>query len=212
FGKREATGRLSFSWPKSCEGQPLNGADGALFPLGYGLSLGDRSKLGTLDESCGFIGSGAGADWYSNGRLAAGVTATADGGDLPNLRGMRGGVTARGFDKDRQEDARVITFAAGSRLTLAGKEAEGSQGAVMISYSIDKAPAGKVSFTMGGQTVDASQDLTLAEGKGWRDIVLTEACVDTAADRFTLSSAGAMEIKIASIARRAVPQGTKCSF
>ncbi len=208
FGKREATGRLSFSWPGTCEGKPLNSPEGALFALGYGLSLSEAVELPTLDESCGFIGADAGADWYSNGRLAAGITAIAGEGSLPNLRGEAGGVVAQGFDKDRQEDAREISFGPGAQLTLSGE----GEGALVISYSIDRAPAGKVDFIMGDSKVDATKGLRLAAGKGWRDIVLTPDCADTSATAFTLSSEAPMQIRIASITRRALPEGTQCSF
>ena len=30
FGKHDTTGVMSFSWPASCVGNPLNGAEGAL--------------------------------------------------------------------------------------------------------------------------------------------------------------------------------------
>ncbi|MEX0343219.1 MAG: glycoside hydrolase family 3 protein, partial [Erythrobacter sp.] len=35
-GAVPATGKLGFSWPASCDYGPLNGPEGALFPLGYG--------------------------------------------------------------------------------------------------------------------------------------------------------------------------------
>ena len=208
FGKREATGRLSFSWPARCEGEPLNGPDGALFPLGFGRALGDTSALAPLDETCGFLGAGAASDWYANGRLAAGVTAVAGEGTLPNLRGESGGIVARGIDKDRQEDAREITFGPGAELTLTGE----GEGAFLISYSMEQAPAGQVEFTLGDKTVDATEGLTLAAGKGWRDIVLSKACLNTTSNSLTMRSEAPMQIRIASVQRQSLPEGTPCSF
>jgi beta-glucosidase len=42
FGDKPFTGKLSFAWPRSMEQIPLNaleerGAEGALFPIGFGL-------------------------------------------------------------------------------------------------------------------------------------------------------------------------------
>jgi beta-glucosidase len=207
FGKQEATGRLSFSWPAACEGEPLNGPEGALFPLGFGRSLADTSSLEQLDESCGFLGAGAASDWYSNGRLAAGITATADGGDLPNLRGESGGIVARGIDKDRQEDAREITFGPGASLTLSGE----GEGAFLITYDIASAP-GRVTATYGETTIDITEGLTVAAGKGWRDMVLTQQCLGTSGDSLTITSEAPLQIRIASISRQNLPEGTPCSF
>lgn len=216
FGKTKATGRLSFSWPATCEGGPLNSAQGALFPLGFGLSLDDTpasasasvSGVAPLDEDCGFIGAGAPSDWYANGRLATGITATAGTGDLPNLRGAAGGVVARGVDKERQEDAREITFGPGAELTLAGE----GDGAVLVEYSIDRAPAGTVQLELGDKSMDVSGELTLAAGKGWREMVLTPQCLDTAGDSLTIRTTAPMQIRVSSVVRQSLPQGTSCSF
>lgn len=214
FGKTKATGRLSFSWPATCEGGPLNSAQGALFPLGFGLSLDDTpasasvSGVAPLDEDCGFIGAGAPSDWYANGRLATGITATAGTGDLPNLRGAAGGVVARGVDKERQEDAREITFGPGAELTLSGE----GDGAVLVEYSIDRAPAGTVQLELGDKSMDVSGELTLAAGKGWREMVLTPQCLDTAGDSLTIRTTAPMQIRVSSVVRQSLPQGTSCSF
>ncbi|MEO1730304.1 MAG: glycoside hydrolase family 3 N-terminal domain-containing protein [Pseudomonadota bacterium] len=208
FGTSEATGRLSFSWPATCEGQPLNGPEGALFPLGFGRPLSDTKPLGQLDEACGFLGGGAASEWFANGRLTAGILALAGEGSLPNLRGESGGIVARGIDKDRQEDAREITFGPGAQLTLSGEGA----GAFLISYNMAAAPAGEVTISLGGKSTDATQELTLAAGKGWRDIVLTDACVDTSGEALTIRSDAPMQINIATVARQELPDGTQCSF
>ncbi|NQX94533.1 MAG: glycoside hydrolase family 3 C-terminal domain-containing protein [Erythrobacter sp.] len=208
FGKREATGRLSFSWPMRCEGQPLNGPEGALFAVGFGRSLSDTSPLGPLSEECGFVGAGAAAEWYTNGRLSAGITAMAGEGTLPNLRGEAGGVVARGIDKDRQEDAREITFGPGAELTLAGE----GEGALLIEYSMERAPAGKVELELGGKTLDVSTELKLAEGKGWREMVLTSQCLNTDGDSLTIRTDAPLQIKVSNVSRQALPEGTACSF
>ncbi len=224
FGKREATGRLSFSWPGRCEGEPLNGPDGALFPVGYGLSFADTGSFANLHETCGFVGGGAAADWYSNGRLAAGISAIAGpdagGVDLPNLRGEGRGIVVRGIDRDRQEDARRVTFGPGTSLTLKGLTERSSvrgdgNGAFLITYSIADAPAGRVTFSSGERSADITEGLSVAAGKGWRDMVVTQACLGSdggMSDSFTITSEAPMTINISMVARQQLPSGTKCSF
>ncbi|MDJ0643646.1 MAG: glycoside hydrolase family 3 N-terminal domain-containing protein [Erythrobacter sp.] len=209
FGNREATGRLSFSWPARCEGEPLNGPDGALFPLGYGRQLADTSSLATLDEDCGFVGAGSASDWYSDGRLVAGVTASAGGVDLPNLRGSAGGLIARGIDKDRQEDARAIAFGADSSLVVTGPQ---SDLAWRIVYSVDTKPEGKVTVASGGESYDITHPMQVAEGKGWREMVLTSACVEARTTSLSISADAPFELKISAILREEAPEGTQCSF
>ena len=209
FGEREATGRLSFSWPATCEGNPLNAADGALFALGTGRVLGDTSPLPALSEDCAFLGNGTGAEWYADGRLAAGASASAAGSALPNLRGAAGGIVARGIDKDRQEDAREITFGPKSELTLSGS----GEGAFLITYTIANAPAGSVLAASGTRPkTDITEGLIIAAGKGWREMVLTEACLGGTGNSLTITSDAPLQINISKIARKKLPEGTRCSF
>ena len=92
FGARPATGRLSFSWPAQCDGTPLNSAEGALFPLGYGLDLGTNAPLAPLDETCAALTADTGAVWFANGKLGMRVQAVADNALLPDLQAVYQGV------------------------------------------------------------------------------------------------------------------------
>lgn len=120
FGQREASGRLSFSWPAACNGHPVNGAQGALFARGYGLGTGQVGTAAKLREACDFLIEAPASDWFASGRLAPGISASAGGTALPGLRGEAHGIAAKGLDRTRQEDARAITFAPGAALTLTG--------------------------------------------------------------------------------------------
>ena len=208
FGKHDTTGVMSFSWPESCVGNPLNGADGALFPVGYSRSMKNRKPLGPLDETCGFLDGPAAADWFTNGRLSSGVVALANGIQLPNLRGEAGGVVARGIDKERQEDARELTFGPDTMLTMQG---EGT-GAYRITYALDTPPSGTVSLSTGGAAFDASRELTLAAGKGWREMILTSECLGANSGTLIVATDAPMRISIAQISRQELPDGTSCSF
>ena len=210
FGRREATGRLSFSWPAECGGAPVNGSQGALFQVGYGLGLAQKSGAANLPEDCGYLSEGAAASWYDLGRLASGITAYGGDTRLVNLRGEGGGIVALGLDKDRQEDAREIVFGPGATLSLA--QAGQGKGDYRILYNLAAQPAGKVTLKVGGNTIDITRNLALSAGKGWREMIITEQCAPTLGDRLSLTSTAPMTLQVARIVRQEMPDGAQCSF
>ncbi|MDP5102551.1 MAG: exo 1,3/1,4-beta-D-glucan glucohydrolase, partial [Erythrobacter sp.] len=185
FGQRPATGRLSFSWPAACDGTPVNDPQGALFPLGFGLDLTSTVQLAPLDESCDALTVDTGAVWFASGKLGAQVQAVADNALLPDLRGGGNGITAIGIDRKAQEDARRITFAPGAKLTLTGPD---SGAAWRVTYQVAERPTAPVTVTAGGKPLDITQGVTVAEGKGWREMVLTPACLGAAGGSLTFTS------------------------
>ena len=210
FGKRDTTGRLSFSWPADCGGAPVNGPDGALFNVGYGLSLSDRRAVPTLPEKCGYLNEAKATSWYDLGRLGSGILAFGGDTRLPNLRGEGGGIVARGLDKDRQEDAREITFGPGA--TLALEQSGSGSGDFRILYNLASQPAGKVTLTVGDEEIDITRNLALSAGKDWREMIITEDCAPDLGNRIAITSAAPMTIQIARIARQDMPEGAQCSF
>ncbi|WP_310534055.1 glycoside hydrolase family 3 N-terminal domain-containing protein [Novosphingobium sp.] len=210
FGKRSATGRLSFSWPAGCDGKPVNGPEGALFNLGYGLSLGERGTIARLDETCPYLNAGSAADWFVDGKLAPGTVITGDGAPLPNLRGHAGGITARGVDRKRQEDAREITFAPGATLSFAQRQS--GSGAFRISYFLPDQPTAPVKLTLGKSTFDITRQLALSAGKGWREMIITDACAPGLGPSLAITSSGSLKLQIAAVSRQAMPAGADCSF
>lgn len=210
YGKRPATGRLSFSWPAHCDGKPVNGPEGALFNLGYGLSLGERSTVGKLDETCAYLNAGPAADWFIDGKLAPGTMITGDGAPLPGLRGQAGGIAARGVDRKRQEDAREITFAPGATLSFAHRQS--GSGAFRISYFLPDQPQAPVKLTLGKNNVDITRQLALSAGKGWREMIITDACAPGLGQSLAITSSGPLKLQIAAVSRQAMPAGADCSF
>lgn len=223
-GAVPATGRLSFSWPAACEGRPVNGPEGALFPLGHGLSLAATAPLAPLSEECSALASNANAALvFGSGRLGQGVTAFAaplaasgDGELLPQMRGdmSAAGVTVRGFDRDAQEDARQIVMRGGSRFGL--RQAQDSGGAWRISYQVVSRPAAPVSLQVGEGTAATTLDLTghfaHAEGKGWREMLITEACAPGLGSRLAFATQADVTFRISRIRREQVPADTPCAF
>ncbi|AUX70283.1 1,4-beta-D-glucan glucohydrolase [Porphyrobacter sp. HT-58-2] len=209
FGARPASGRLSFSWPATCEGNPVNSPKGALFPLGYGLDLGTSGEIAPLDETCDALSADTGATWFANGRLGREVQAVADNALLPDLRGTGNGITATGLDRRAQEDARRIVFARGAKLALSGPE---SPAAWRITYQVAQRPKGPVTVTAGGAALDITQRLAVAEGKGWREMVLSAQCLGETGAKLTFASQGAFVLQISEIARDEVAANAECSF
>ncbi|NNE50090.1 MAG: glycoside hydrolase family 3 protein, partial [Altererythrobacter sp.] len=218
-GKREATGRLSFSWPASCEGQPVNSAEGALFAFGYGRALNDNSPTATLSEVCAALSVVEGAEMFGSGRLGSGVSAFVgrlDGAGfeelMPQMRGdMNGsGVLARGFDRDAQEDSREITMRAGSYFGL--EQSNDTGGAYRIAYEVVTRPTGAVRLKSGDSALDVTAQIELAQGKGWREMTVSEACLVGAGRRLSFESDGEVTFRISSVKREEVAEGTECSF
>lgn len=210
FGTARPTGRLSFSWPKTCEGAPLNSPDLALFPVGYGLGFAaPRIAQIPLDESCTALTHDAGAVWFASGKLGAQVQAVADNALLPDLRGAGNGVVVTGVDKKAQEDARRIAFGPGAKLTLSGPA---SGAAWRISYQVTSRPAGPVMVTAGGKALDITQGLAVAEGKGWREMVLTPACLGETGGKLTFASEAPFAFQISDITRDESAVSAECSF
>ncbi len=115
------TGRLSFSWPKTAVGMPLNAGDDGydpLFPLGFGLSYGDDGALADLSEESGVdpeMLSENGAVFMRGGTLAPwkAFLVSANEGVLLNGTGANlDGLSARRVDHQGQEDAFMLTFTA----------------------------------------------------------------------------------------------------
>ncbi|UAB79815.1 glycoside hydrolase family 3 C-terminal domain-containing protein [Erythrobacter sp. SCSIO 43205] len=209
YGERDATGRLSFTWPATCEGNPINSPEGALFPFGFGLSYGASSELATLDETCDVLTKGGAEEWFAAGRLADRVKALSKGTELPDLRGRAGGVVAIGVDRNAQEDARQITFGPQTALELSGPQ---GGNAYRIEYLVSQRPAGPVVLQSGGASLDISQELLVAEGKGWREMVVTEQCLAGLNNALTIASKAPFAIQISSIAREDAAEGMECSF
>lgn len=209
FCWRPASGRLSFSWPAKCDGTPVNSPEGGLFPLGYGLNLTSAATLAPLDETCDALSVDAGAVWFASGRLSPLVQAVADNAVLPDLRGSGNGITATGIDRKAQEDARRIAFARSAKLTLSGPE---SDAAWQITYQVAARPTAPVMVTAGGKALDITKSLAVAEGKGWREMVLSQACLGTAGSSLTVVSKGAFTLEISEITRDDGAEALECSF
>lgn len=222
-GKVPAKGKLSFSWPNDCIGTPLNRAEGALFPVGYGLSTGQTSQMPMLGESCTLLDENESAVLFGKGRLsdnAYAVAILADGSFTP-LELFRGspagtGISVRGFDRNAQEDAREIKMEAGSSFAIGSSETDGR--AYRVIYEVPQRPSGTMTLSLAefegeARLIDITQQMGHAAEKGFREMVITEACAGDLRDRGMLfTSEAEFTFRIAEINRVEVAEGTDCSF
>lgn len=218
-GKRDATGRLSFSWPAKCEGQPVNSPAGALFAFGYGRSLSDTSPLAELSEDCAALAANDSANMFGSGRLGSGTSAFVGRLDgtgieelMPNMRGDTNGagVVLRGYDRDAQEDSREISMPQGSYFGVVQSNDTG--GAYRIAYEVVTRPSGAIRLRSGDSELDVTAQFELAQAKGWREMVISEACLADVGPRLSFEAEGEVTFRISSIKREDLTEGTECSF
>ncbi len=223
LGNRPATGRLSFSWPANCGGTPVNGSEGALFPVGYGLSHGETAAPAELSEDCTALTAVDSSDFFGSGRLGNDITAFAyrPGQEddtavaLDQFRGTARGVSARGLDRNAQEDARAVTLEAGSAFMLSSP-ADSERG-YRIIYKIDQRPRAPVRLVLATPderrtALDITRQLSIAEGKGWREMVISADCALGTSTGIGLETDGPLTVEIAEVTRETFAEGTGCSF
>ena len=209
FGERAPTGRLSFTWPSACEGTPVNSDEGALFPIGFGLNYDAPTDFAKLDESCAALLVGESLDWFSSGRLGEGVTVRVGNIDVPQMRGSTELVAAKGFDRDAQEDARELNFVSGGRMEISGP---GESEAFRIVYEVPSEPAGTVEIFSGDSRLNVTPNMNLAAGKGWREMVLTTACLPDMSNTLAFQAGAELTLRIDSITREELEGTSECSF
>jgi len=171
--RHDFRGVLPFSWPKSACQIKLNVGDkdyAPLFAYGYGLKLGTRSKLGTLDESYPQGGCSAGNTFpvFSQGdrlsyplAIRSGQQSTVLGADL-NASFKLPNITVTTAQVNTQQDAKLGAWTGPATLEARGKRAMTlpaaavKDGALRFDTVVAKAPAGKVTLSMrqGSTSVD----------------------------------------------------------
>jgi beta-glucosidase len=57
-----------------------------------------------------------------------------------------------------------------------------------------------------------TQALSVAEGKGWREMVLTPACLPDLGNSLTIRSQAPFALQVASISQESAAEGAACSF
>ncbi|MBW6529241.1 exo 1,3/1,4-beta-D-glucan glucohydrolase [Sphingomonas sp. RRHST34] len=213
-GKRDFTGKLSFSWPRTAGQFTLNkGAPGydPLFPFGYGLSYASRASVPALSEEAGVDASLANTSlFFARGRVPA-----------PFQLALDPTVTRTAVDSaTAQEGAVQLSWrgAGSARITgpaLSLVRETNADLNLQVSYRIDRAATGPVSLALGGGKVDVARALDSSAGwhvlrvplKCFRSAGATMESVDTP---MALTATAPFTVAISDIRLATDPAGAVC--
>jgi beta-glucosidase len=176
--RRDFTGTLSFSWPKTAGQFTLNrGEQGydPLFAFGYGLRYAKPGTVGALSEVSGVDASLANTSTF----FAKGVT------PAPFSFATDSKITRKTVDGPAtQEGAQQLTWPAGpATLRIGGSDLDLSREtngdlSLRLVYRVDAGPTGPVRLSMeGGKNTGTIDATSLFTGKsGWQTVNLLLKC------------------------------------
>jgi beta-glucosidase len=220
--RRDFTGRLSFSWPKTAGQFTLNkGRPGydPLFPLGHGLSYAKRGAVPMLSEEAGVDPSlGNTSIFFARGTTPAPFSFATDSR-----------ITRRAVDGPQtQEGAQLLTWPAGdATLRIGGgaepmdltREANGDL-SLQISYRLDRAATGPVRLLMeGGANTGAINATSLFTGQTgmWRTAKILLKCyqqngvdLTKVTAPFVVQASGPLSVAIADVRIISDPNNSTC--
>ena len=192
--RHDFRGTLSFSWPKTAAGTPLNrGQPGydPQFAYGYGLTYARGGAVPTLAEDAGVTGETSVVDrYFVDGRFVSpwSLLLNDAGGQAKPTLGLggvspRNMVTAAVVDDRAQESARQFTFDGsgqanaqiwGSAVDLT-RQANGEL-ALSFRYRVDARPAGPVTLMLQGGSVDMTSIFNAAPLGEWASVKIRLSC------------------------------------
>ncbi|WP_413777342.1 glycoside hydrolase family 3 N-terminal domain-containing protein [Sphingomonas sp. S2-65] len=218
--RRDFTGRLSYSWPRTAAQFTLNkGKPGynPLFPLGYGLSYAKGGKVATLSEVSGIDPSLANTStFFAKGAAPAPFSFATDSR-----------ITRRPVDGPQtQEGAQQLTWPAGpATLRIGGGALDLTREAnadlsLQISYRVDRAATGPVKLLMeGGANTGAIDATSLFTGQtgSWRTANIALKCyaangvdLTKVAAPFVIQASGPLTVSLADVRIVSDPATATC--
>ncbi|WP_337880939.1 glycoside hydrolase family 3 N-terminal domain-containing protein [Rheinheimera sp.] len=233
--QQDFKGKLSFSWPKTADSQPLNQGDAGydpLFALGYGLSVLDKVLVPELPEQAAGQQSAQGSFALFERRAANGLNlhlADATASVLVNANKVQsadGSLKLAAVNWQKQEDALQLNWSEGSKAALVLQAARpfDASGYQQLQFHLNWAAAPTAPVMLGascgsgcGGAVDLVPQLSSQTAGEWHSITVNLACLADAGaalnhleQPFSLQSSGAWQAKIANI--RLVPAAaTDCT-
>jgi len=206
--RNDFTGKLSFSWPRSADQQPLNVGDAVydpLFAYGYGLSYTTPAAVASdLDESVSadLVSARANSVFFENGSFVSDWAPE-----------TVGDVTPSRVDHNAQEDALLYTFGgAGGSVAFKDGTARNflreSNGDMELMMMLKSSVSGKVEIGMQCEGDDCASYDTLpadvATANEWTEVRLSLSCLkgldlETVTSPFSLRAEGAGTIAVADI-------------
>ncbi len=204
-------GKLSYSWPKRADQEPINKGDAGYdpqFAYGYGLSYAKPGKVGKLSEDPGVASAAVNVDrYFVAGRAPA-----------PWAMNAAGAVSVKTVDAGAQENARQATWSGDGdgTVTIAGPPVDLSRQttgdmAVAFRYRVDASPGKPVSLGLAcgescGATVDVTSTLSGVKLGEWRTAKIKLSCFKAkgadmthVSSPFTLSTDGRMTLSFTEI-------------
>jgi beta-glucosidase len=218
--RRDFSGSLSFSWPKTAAQFKLNKGDTGydpLFALGYGLTYAKGGTVGALSEDAGVDASLANTTTY----FAKGVA------PAPWSFATDSGVTRKPVDGPAtQEGAQQLSWPSGAAtLRIGGNELDLSREAnadlsLQISYRLDTAATGPVKLLMeGGANTGAIDATSLFTGQTgtWRNVKVFLKCYQSSGvdltkvvAPFVVQASGPLVFSVADVRIVSDPNNSVC--
>ena len=209
--RHDFQGKLSFSWPKRADQEPINVGDPGydpLFAYGYGLSYAKPGKVAVLSEDAGVASAASNVDrYFVDGRTPA-----------PWMLNAAGAVSLKTVDAGAQENARQATWTGEGfgGLAVMGQPVDLSRQttgdmAVMFRYRVDASPGKPVSMSLAcGESCRAAVDVTstLSGSKigEWRTAKIKLSCflakgadMTHVSSPFALSTSGPLTLSFTEI-------------
>ena len=213
-GRRDFTGRLSYSWPKTAGQFVLNrGMPGydPLFPLDYGLSYAKRGDVPSLSETSGVDASLANTSlFFARGRVPAPFRLTLD----PS-------VTRTAVDSaTAQEGAVQLGWKGAGTARIEGPALDlvretNADLNLQLAYRVDHASTGAVTLALGGGKVDVAS--VLDRSPGWHTLRVPLKCLrDRGATMtgvsapFSLAATAPFTVTVSDIRLATDPAGAVC--
>jgi beta-glucosidase len=224
--KRDFTGKLSFSWPKTAA-SPVKDP---LFRVGYGLNYRSRTTVAELSEAPGIdVAAALNVErYFALGRaLSPWTMAISDaGGSRPVVSGPLSSpsraLSVRSVDLTAQEDARLFEWNGSGQAAVAisGPAADLSRQlnnafALTIDWRVDTPPAKRVVLSFGDKGLDVS-DIARAVPAGRISTTTIPLRCFAGADfskigsPFTLATDGALRVTIAQVRLEPISSADSC--
>ena len=233
--RHDFSGTLSFSWPRTATGEPLNvGQPGydPLFAYGYGLTYAAGGSVPVFPEVSGVSESASSVDrYFVDGKLVTPWTlALSDAGGATHLttgadgESPRKRVSSHVVDDLAQESGRQLVFAGSGEgaVSISGPAVDltrqtNGEMALAFRYRVDARPTGPVVLGLGEGSVDLSPILTAAPLGEWRTIKVGLSCfraagakVDAVQTPFALQASNAVTLSIAEVRLASNENDTVC--
>jgi beta-glucosidase len=210
-GKRDFTGRLAYSWPRTAAQFVLNRGQAGydpLFPFGYGLSYAEGGTVPTLGEVSGVDPSLANTSlFYARGRVPA-----------PFALALDPAVRRRAVDSATAQEGAVElswTRVGTARITGPALDLTREVNAdvnLQVTYRLARAPGARVTLSMAGGRVVPS-----LAGGGWQTLRVPLKCLRDAGataarvtEPFALTADAPFAIAIADVRLATEPEGALC--